>query len=329
MALINLSHTLELKSGKIFTKNVCDVFVCFEEMVQPSKNFLVICDEGTKYIAERFSANPFQISTIPELEKKLEDCEGIFAIGSGTVCDYAKFASFKAKKPFVMYGTALSMNGYLSSTASIINANGAKESIKCHLPKALYFDLSVLQNAPIELTKAGFGDAMARASAQSDCLLSHKHKKTEYREELFNFRLPSEQFLLNNYQQLTQKDDEFFFELLENTLFAGFSMHLNGSSFTASGGEHAMAHYGEMHFPSIKKFLHGLQISAFTCEMLKIQNSFKEEKTFTYNQDLEKIFKALEMPSSFADLGLSLEDFEKIKIGGANIRDRFGFLNLS
>jgi glycerol-1-phosphate dehydrogenase [NAD(P)+] len=263
------------------------------------------------------------------LEKVLEEYDGIFAVGSGSVCDYSKLISFNAKKPFIVFGTALSMNGYLSSNASILGSSGFKESFKCHLPKALYFDLKTLQDAPLNLTKAGYGDAMARASAQNDCYLSHIKKGTKYDEDLFAFRLPSERFLLENSKKILEKDDEFTLELLENTLFAGISMHLFGSSFTASGGEHALSHFAEKEFPKITKFLHGLQIAGFTCEMFRIQHQFKGEKFFDINGfNLMEIFKDIQIPCCFEDLELTPDEFEKIKIGAVNVRDRYGFLKL-
>jgi glycerol dehydrogenase-like iron-containing ADH family enzyme len=327
MGIVNLSNILELKSGGIFKKDICDVFVSFGDKIHPPKNFLVICDAGTKHIALGISSKIYEISTLASLEEELKNYEGIFAVGSGTVCDFAKFTSFKAKKPFICFGTALSMNGYLSSFASIRGDDGLKVSVKCHLPKALYFDLKILQEAPILLTKAGFGDAMARASAQNDCLLSSKRKGTPYNEDLFNFRLPSERFLLENYKQLNTREDEFMLELLENTLFAGLSMHLHGSSFTASGGEHAMAHFAELKFSHIKEFFHGLQIAGFTCEMLKIQSSFKDEQTFECN-NLHEVYKELQIPNSYQDLNLTDAEFELIKKEATTVRDRFGFLNL-
>ena len=320
MTLINFSKTLEFKSGGIFKKEICEIFLGYEEKISPPKNFLVVCDEGTKYIALKFTDKPFVLSSIEGLERELENHDGIFAVGSGTVCDASKFASFNAKKPFIAFGTALSMNGYLSSNASILGASGLKESFKCHLPKALYFDLKILEEAPTDLTKAGFGDAMARITAQNDCLLSHKEKGTKYEEELFSFRLPSENFLLENHKKLLEKDDEFMLELLENTLFSGLAMHLFGSSFPASGGEHAMAHIAENRFPKVRKFLHGLQISAFTCEMLKIQKG--DEKA------LKNAFTHLQMPSCYQDLGLTDDEFLEVRELAKTVRDRYGFLNL-
>jgi glycerol dehydrogenase-like iron-containing ADH family enzyme len=321
MTLINFSKTLEFKSGGIFKKEICDIFLGYQEKISQPKNFLVVCDEGTKYIALKFTDKPFVLSSIKLLEEELRNHDGIFAVGSGTVCDASKFASFNAKKPLISFATALSMNGYLSSNASILAPNGEKKSFKCHLPKALYFDLKILEEAPTNLTKAGFGDAMARITAQNDCLLSHKEKGTKYDEELFSFRIPSENFLLENYKKLPEKDDEFMLELLENTLFSGLAMHLFGSSFPASGGEHAMAHASELRMPKIRKFLHGFQISAFTCEMLKIQGS--DDKT------LKNAFTYLQMPSCYQDLGLTEEEFLEVKTLAKTIRDRYGFLNLN
>jgi glycerol-1-phosphate dehydrogenase [NAD(P)+] len=333
MSFINIIRSLEFSSDGILKSGLLEgIFIGSDEDFASPKNFLALTQKEVLGIASKFTEAP-ELMEKPTLEKaveiagKLNDYDGILAIGSGSVFDVAKHAAALANKPLIGFCTALSMNGYLSSTASLYE-NGMKKSFKGKLPQKLYFDLEILKNAPIDLTKAGFGDSLARISAQNDCKLSHKIKGTPYPVELFDFRLPSEEFLLQNYKLLEAKDDEFFLQLLENILFSGLAMHLHGSSFPASGGEHAMAHFAESKFPSVAKFWHGLQISAFTCEMLDIQKEFPEHAPEILEYNLKKIFKELKMPSSFADLGLTSEDFELIKIEAKNLRERYGFLHL-
>lgn len=338
MKFLNIIRSLELISEKLLNQTLIEgVFIANDGAFEPPKNYLTICDKNTNHIAQKFcnvdvirdEKTSKDIEYATKLAETLNEKDGICMFGSGSLADICKIASFIAKKPFIIYGTALSMNGYLSSTSSLIK-NGLKQSFACHLPKQIYFDLEVVKNAPKEMAKAGFGDIMARSCAQSDCYLSHIAKQTKYEQKLFDLRIPSEEFMLSNYRMLLEKDDEFYLQLIENILLSGIAMHLFGSSAPASGGEHAMAHFAEQAFPEkMNKFLHGLQISGFTVEMLKIQKSFPKYPNFTIPEfDLAEIFTNLGMPNRFESLNLGKDEFEMIKTEAKHIRERYGFLNL-
>lgn len=327
MSFIDISRSLEFASGKVFKKDFLNgIFIGSKASFELPANFLTVCDANTKYIASQFTNDLIIISkadmqNVEHIMQMLQEKEGIVAIGSGSVFDVCKLASFKKGKPFIGYATALSMNGYLSSTASIIT-NGIKKSHPAHLVSKLYFDLEVLKNAPIMLTKAGMGDSLARASAQADNMLGFEKDKIKYLEELYEIRFSSEEFILQNYLGLEKRDDEFFLQLLENILFAGIAMHIYESSIPASGGEHAMAHIFESEYDVKNEFLHGIAVAGFTCEMLKIQN-YKIMPRGDYMQAL----KYYKIPTDFSNLNLNANQFEEIKLKAANYRERFSYLS--
>jgi glycerol dehydrogenase-like iron-containing ADH family enzyme len=329
---INIIKSLSFGTGGILKDNLIEgIFIGSGINFETQKNWLPVCDEGTKDIIKKDNLYIIKNNDLEEARKLgdfAQNYEGILAIGSGGVSDVCKYASFSAKKPYHVYATALSMNGYLSSNSSL-KENNWKKSFKSHLPQKIYIDLEIVKNAPLRLTLAGFGDSMARASAQADCFLSHKKHGTPYLEELFEIRMSSEEYLLENYSLISKKDDEFFLHLAENILLSGVAMHLYGNSFPASGGEHIMAHYAESRYPlKLNKFFHGEQISAFTIEMMKIQSTYKEYPSFSSKHNLEKIFTEIGLPSSFKDLNLSADEFMDIKENSYKTRDRYTFLNL-
>lgn len=336
MKFLNLAKRFEFSSKGVFKPEMGAVFVGSGGKFAPPKGFLVVCDAGTLAIASNFG-EPYKISfaSLAEalrLKEKLAGYEGVLSVGSGCVFDVCKYASFLAGKGFIGFATALSMNGYFSSTASLVAENGLKQSFNAGLAQGVYFDLAVIKKAPISLTKAGLGDSLAMCTAWNDCLLSHKTKGTKYMPELFEFRLPSQEFLIENHHLLNEGDDEFLLQLLENIVFAGASMHIYGSSFPASGGEHAMAHVAELEFPQkMKGFYHGLQIAGFTVEMLKIQSEIAKTPS-EFNVELlgvlPKIYEKLKMPSSFASFNLTAEEFTHISKKATKIRERYGFLSV-
>lgn len=336
MKFINITKSLAALSGGIFNEGlISGIFVGSGAQFTLPQNYLVVCDNNTVSIAQKFCDLPFVINegatyeAAIKLSKILEEKDGICSVGSGVLCDLSKFASFIAKKPFIIYATALSMNGYTSSTSSLVK-DSVSTSFNAQLPKEVYFDLEILKNAPKDMIKAGFADSMARITAQGDMLLSNKLKGTLYDEALFNPRLPSEGFMLKNIDALLEGEDEFLLNLIENIVLSGISTFLYGSSATTSGGEHAMVHAFSHLFPSkAGGLLHGILVAGFTVEMIKIQLQFTQHKNFIgKDYDLEQMYKKLELPTGFKDYGITFEQFEQVKNKAKVIRQRYGFLNL-
>ena len=76
------------------------------------------------------------------------------------------------------------MNGYTSVSAAITE-NGLKKSLPATLPKGVFLDLDVMAAAPQRLIASGFGDSLARATAQTDWLMAHLLLGKPYRETPF------------------------------------------------------------------------------------------------------------------------------------------------
>src|SRR5437868_2807796 len=66
-------------------------------------------------------------ATVSEIRKATQPADALIAIGSGTINDLCKFASAKDNKPYAVFATAPSMNGYTSVNAAI-TVNGHKKS---------------------------------------------------------------------------------------------------------------------------------------------------------------------------------------------------------
>ena len=83
-------------------------------------------------------------------------------------------------KPYVVFATAPSMNGYTSTNAAI-TVDGHKQSLPAAAPLGVFIDLEVLAAAPARMIRAGLGDSLCRPTAQADWLLSHHLLGTPYR----------------------------------------------------------------------------------------------------------------------------------------------------
>ena len=245
-----------------------------------TKNLVVFSDSNTQFVARPF-ANAVQhvFAESPKPEKEIAeelasqyaDKDFFVAVGSGTISDLVKYASYLAQKPYVMMPTASSMNGYFSITASLIEA-GKRESHIAHLPIALFADLDVLVNAPLRLISSGVGDSICRSTAQADWLLSHYLLGTVYNPEPFAMVARQERYVLTNASKLIERDKQAMQYLMEWLLLGGLGMTMCGSSYPASQGEHMIAHTMEMLYgDELPETFHGEQIGVTTLIMAEMQ----------------------------------------------------------
>lgn len=204
--------------------------------------------------------------------------DAVVAVGSGTINDLCKYASFRAGKPYIVFGTAPSMNGYVSANASI-SVDGYKKTLPCHLPKAAFLDLDVLVSSPKRLIRSGLGDSLCRSTAQADWLLSHLLLKTPYRETPFTWLKTCETVLFENSGALVEGDREIMRLLAETLILSGLGMVLCGGSYPASQGEHIIAHSMEMALEHGEVYsYHGEQIGVTTLTMAALQHRLLQEK---------------------------------------------------
>ena len=204
-------------------------------------------------------------------------CDFIVAVGSGTINDICKYSSFLEGKPYAVFGTAPSMNGYSSANASII-IEGHKKTLPAHLPKGIFMDLDILSNSPLRLIKSGLGDSICRSTCQIDWFLSHRLLGTKYDQKPFEMLVEYENDLFSNSDLLVKGDRDTIGLLCNNLIASGVGMHLCGGSYPASQGEHLIAHTMEMvHGKKLKKTYHGEQIATSSITMALIQEKVCEK----------------------------------------------------
>lgn len=110
--------------------------------------------------------------TVETVRRACGSADALVAVGSGTINDLCKYAAAKDGKPYVVFATAPSMNGYTSMNAAI-TVDGHKQSLPAATPLGVFMDLTVLAAAPARMIRAGLGDSLCRSTAQADWLLSH------------------------------------------------------------------------------------------------------------------------------------------------------------
>jgi glycerol-1-phosphate dehydrogenase [NAD(P)+] len=197
--------------------------------------------------------------------------DALVAVGSGTINDLCKYASACDGKPYVVFATAPSMNGYTSLSAAI-TVHGHKKSLKAQAPQGVYLDLAVLAAAPARMIRSGLGDSLCRPTAQADWLLGHLLFDQPYRTTPFVLLAADESQLFAAAEALMAGDLAAMECLVRTLLLSGFGTAICGSSQPASQGEHLISHYADMFGDrSWPEPFHGEQIGVTTLTMARLQ----------------------------------------------------------
>jgi glycerol-1-phosphate dehydrogenase [NAD(P)+] len=205
------------------------------------------------------------------IRERAHGVDGYIAVGSGTINDLCKQAAALDDRPYAVFATAPSMNGYTSVNAAITVA-GHKRSLAARAPRAVFMDLGVLAAAPPAMICAGFGDSLCRSTAQADWLLSHLLLGTPYRAVPFALLAQDEARLLAAPRALLSGTANAIRPLARTLILSGFGMTICGGSYPASQGEHLIGHILEMlPPPGWPGALHGEIIAVTTLTMARLQ----------------------------------------------------------
>jgi glycerol-1-phosphate dehydrogenase [NAD(P)+] len=198
-------------------------------------------------------------------------CDGIVAVGSGTINDICKYAAAQDGKPYAVFATAPSMNGYTSVNAAI-TVDGHKHTLPAAAPRGVFVDLEVLARAPKRMIRAGIGDSICRPTAQLDWLMSHLVLGTPYREAPFALLAGDEAGWIEAPEAVVAGDADAMRALARTLLLSGLGMTLCGGSYPASQGEHLVSHYIDMFAPPARAdYLHGEQVAVATLAVAQLQ----------------------------------------------------------
>jgi len=209
--------------------------------------------------------------TVAKLREATRQDDALIAIGSGTINDLCKYASAKDSKPYAVFATAPSMNGYTSVNAAITE-HGHKKSLAAQAPRGAFFDLSVLSAAPVRLIRSGLGDSLCRATSQADWLLAHLLLGKPYRELPYALLAADESSLFENAADLVAGSNEVMESLVRTLVLSGFGTAIIGNSQPASQGEHLISHYIDMFEENDRPLVyHGEQIGVTTLSMARLQ----------------------------------------------------------
>lgn len=143
---------------------------------------------------------------VARLAERVGSAGALIAVGSGTVNDLCKYVTAQSGRPYAVFGTAASMNGYTSTTSSITLHSGLKTSLPAQAARGVFIDLSVSAAAPAFLGASGFGDSLCRSTAQVDSWLAHRLLGAAYTPTPFALQGKDEAEMLGRAEGVRERD---------------------------------------------------------------------------------------------------------------------------
>ena len=174
----------------------------------------------------------------------LRDAGAVLSVGTGSLNDICRRAAFLADKPFAIFATAPSMDGFASDTAPITD-NNFKVSQPARQPRLILADTDVLAASPAELKSAGYGDMIAKYIALADWRISALTTGEYYCPFVASLTRDALRRVVDLTDRVTQNDPQTAEAVMEGLVMTGVAMKLCGSSRAASGAEHVVSHFWE------------------------------------------------------------------------------------
>lgn len=259
------------------------------------------------------------------------ETELIVAVGSGSINDICRIISAKTHIPYVIMGTAPSMDGYASTVSPLI-IDGAKVTYPGTNPYAIIADSNIMKDAPFEMICAGFGDILGKYTALSDWRLSntiHDEYFCDTTEKLVRNAMYK---CFENIEGAVKREVKAIEYISEALILSGIAMTLSGNSRPASGAEHHLSHYWEIDKLSrkLEHPLHGNSVGVGTVISAWLYKKFNIEERFGIETPVPEIIinllNSIGAKSNPKTLGIEKELFHRSVIHALEIRPRYTIL---
>lgn len=197
-------------------------------------------------------------------------CDLILAAGSGTINDLCRYISYKLGLPYLITGTAPSMDGFASNVAPLI-VNHMKTTYEAHTPFAIIGDTEVMKSAPMKMIAAGIGDILGKYTCLCDWKIAHMITEEYYCTQIEGIVRQSIKTVIQSAAQVNIRKPEAMQSIMDALVLSGIAMSFAGNSRPASGSEHHLSHYWEMMFlfEGKKPVLHGTKVGIGTISVIK------------------------------------------------------------
>ena len=305
-------------AGKWHRTLVLDGEVVLPNCETLGKIVLFANDPGAK-------ADIFAYSPLPDF---------ILAVGSGTVNDSCRLASYRLGLPYGVVATAPSMDGYASAGTPFLHS-GSKSTVQGTTPKYIIGDLDILKDAPYIMMLAGIGDMFGKYTGMIDWEMARDYTGEYFCDKIAADVIEATDKCLKNGYNLATRDKECIKNIMEGFLVTGLGMAYTGNSRPASGSEHIVAHAWELHDVECgnRPNLHGLEVCEATRLIAIMYKMLREDtddehvkelidKYIPYFDAVEEFCVKMNVPPTVTDRDIIVNGIKRALV----MRDRYTIL---
>ena len=204
-------------------------------------------------------------------------CDMVIGVGSGVINDISKILSGTAGVPYMIVGTAPSMDGFASATSSVAR-DGLKISLPSKCANVIVGDLDILKNAPQRLLQAGLGDMLAKYVSICEWRIAHELVGEPYCEKIAELVRASLECCMEHADGLLKREEEAVQAVFEGLVVCGAAMEFAGLSRPASGVEHYFSHLWDMRGLEFGTHIdyHGIQCAVGTVLALRLYEQIRQ-----------------------------------------------------
>jgi len=187
------------------------------------------------------------------------------AVGSGTITDITRYASYCARSSFISLPTAPSVDAYTTGGAAVV-LGGVKRTLPTHPPTAVFADLQTLCQAPRDMIAAGFGDVIGKFTSLADWNLGALLLEESFDLAIANRLRSALSTCVHRAEDIRRALPTGVRTLMRALIESGMCMLEYGTSRPASGSEHLLSHFWEMmqHRRGENTALHGAKVGVGT-----------------------------------------------------------------
>ena len=257
----------------------------------------ILTENGISYTGYSFNADalePDEHSVGSAMMHYDSKCDIIIGVGSGVINDIAKIVSNISGKPYIIVGTAPSMDGYASASSSMTR-DGLKISLPSRSADVIIGDTDILCQAPLHMMKAGLGDMIAKYVSICEWRISHLITGEYYCENVAALIRSALKRCTDNAEGLLKRDEAAVQAVFEGLVIGGVAMNYAGLSRPASGVEHYISHVLDMRGAEFGTTvdLHGIQCAIGTVIALGLYDKIRKitpdrEKALAYAAAFDK-----------------------------------------
>ncbi len=258
-------------------------YVCFDQ------NLYELFHEKVEAVLQQADI-PYAVGVIPQrhpfpneqsidslAEQKPADCNIIVGVGSGVINDCCRTLAFANKLPQVIVATAPSMDGYASSSSSLL-LNGVKSTVYQRCPVGIIADTDLLKTAPQRMIWAGYGDMLAKYIALAEWRISHLVIGAYYCPFIAGLMRDAVGRIVEHAPALNELDNTAIESVMDGLVLSGMAMSYADDSRPASGLEHYFSHAWDMRNLAAgnAEELHGIQVGVGTLISMRILQKLRE-----------------------------------------------------